>query len=177
MTAIVLVVLFSLPVCANEFSALTGPNVTIAPVSPVVITRSQSGKVKLLFRVNSGFHINSNEPKPDSLVPTTLALEPPSDMLIGKLSYPSGRDYEADWSTQGPLSVYAGSFEITAEIIPSKAISLGTYRVHGVLRYQGCDNRQCYPPRRLPVEFDVKIAKAAKARYAHNPAQSPHIHQ
>jgi hypothetical protein len=175
--SILLSALFCLPVHAGEFSALTGPNVTVTPVSPLVIARDKTGKVDLHFQVGNGFHINSNQPKSDLLVPTALTLEPPSDMLIAKPSYPPGQDYKVEWQTEGPLSVYAGSFDVTAQIIPSKAISPGTYRVHGILRYQACDNRQCYPPKRMPVEFDVKVVRAASTRTSHNPGQSPHVHQ
>jgi hypothetical protein len=47
--------------------------------------------------------------------------------------------------------------------------------MHGVLRYQACDNAACYPPKTLPVSFDVKVIKEPAAHHA-NPAQSPHIH-
>jgi hypothetical protein len=161
---------------AGEFSWLTSPNVTVAPVAPVIVVRDHAGKLLLHFTVNSGFHINSNQPKSDSLVPTTLTLEAPNDMMIDKVSYPPGQDYQAEWMTEGPLSVYNGSFDISAQITPAKEAELGTSRVHGTLRYQACDNRQCYPPKKLPVEFDVKVVRPRTIRSQYNPGQSPHIH-
>jgi hypothetical protein len=160
----------------GEFSALSGPRVTLVPISPVVIVRGGRAKVNLQFEVSRGFHINSNQPRSESLVPTTLALQPPADMLIGKLSYPEGQDYRTEWATEGPLSVYAGPFDVSAQIIPTKEVNLGSFRVHGVLRYQACDNRQCYPPRRLPVEFEVKIVDPPQNHVVQNPGQSPHAH-
>jgi hypothetical protein len=44
-----------------------------------------------------------------------------------------------------------------------------------VLRYQACDNAQCFPPKTVPVSFDVKVVKEPATHHA-NPAQSPHIH-
>jgi hypothetical protein len=55
-------------------------------------------------------------------------------------------------------------------------VQAGKYIVRGTLKYQACDNAACYPPRQLPVSFDVKIAKAPPAPHK-NPAQSPHAHQ
>jgi hypothetical protein len=43
------------------------------------------------------------------------------------------------------------------------------------MRYQACDNAACYPPKQLPVQFEVKVVKAPRAT-AKNPAQSPHVH-
>jgi hypothetical protein len=57
-----------------------------------------------------------------------------------------------------------------------KSAPTGTYRVHGQFRYQACDNRACYPPTSVPIQFDVSIAKAKSTTEYHNPPQSPHIH-
>ena len=58
----------------------------------------------------------------------------------------------------------------------------GTYRVHGELRYQACNDRACFPPKTLPVAFDVKVTRTSlrdpnAPPRPKNPAQSPHIHQ
>jgi hypothetical protein len=57
------------------------------------------------------------------------------------------------------------------DVIPIK------YMIRGNLRYQACDKAACYPPKNLPVEFEVKIAKPVPTARKGNPAQSPHIHQ
>jgi hypothetical protein len=51
----------------------------------------------------------------------------------------------------------------------------GKYAVHGELKYQACDNAACYPPKKIPVDFQVKVVKGA-APVRRNPRQSPHIH-
>ena len=96
---------------SDEFAWLTQPSVSVAAIAPVVVVRDQAGKVVLHFTVNSGFHINSNQPKSDLLVPTTLTLEPPNDMMIGKVSYPPGQDdviYDLhEYGTAVPLQKFA----------------------------------------------------------------------
>ena len=55
------------------------------------------------------------------------------------------------------LSVYSGDFAITAVVkTPPKAAS-GSYPVTGELRFQACDRSACYPPRSIPVKFDVTV--------------------
>jgi hypothetical protein len=35
----------------------------------------------------------------------------------------------------------------------------GTRKVTGHLKYQACNDRACFPPARVPVEFEIEIAK------------------
>jgi hypothetical protein len=33
--------------------------------------------------------------------------------------------------------------------------------VHGELQYQACNDRACFPPKKLPVEFEVTVLKSS----------------
>jgi len=44
------------------------------------------------------------------------------------------------------------------------------------LKYQACDKAACYPPRQLPVDFQINVAKGSVVR-RRNPGQSPHVHR
>jgi hypothetical protein len=68
------------------------PSVTLAPVAPVTVTRGQGGTATLHFRVAPGFHINSNTPKSEFLIPTALKMDAPTDIALTKVSYPEGKD-------------------------------------------------------------------------------------
>jgi hypothetical protein len=73
------------------------------------------------------------------------------------------------------LNVYSGEVDVTAEVRVPKSAGLGTQRVHGEVRYQACNNRQCFPPKSTPLAFDVKVVKpAVKKKTVYTP-QSPHI--
>jgi Thiol:disulfide interchange protein DsbD, N-terminal len=151
------------------------PSVTIAPVPTVTATRTAQTKVELNFRVVSGFHINSNTPKSEFLIPTALKMDLPTDIVLGKIEYPAGQDVSFPFSPDEALNVYTGDFTISLAVHPLKSVVPGKYVMHGVLRYQACDNAQCFPPKTLPVSFDVKVVKE-KPGPQHNPGQSPHIH-
>jgi hypothetical protein len=73
------------------------------------------------------------------------------------------------------LNVYTGEFQVNVLVRPLHSVQAGKYVVRGTLKYQACDNAACYPPKQLPISFDVKIAKAPPAA-TKNPAQSPHAH-
>jgi len=151
------------------------PSVTIAPIPTVTAPRTTQTMVNLNFRVARGFHINSNTPKSEFLIPTALKMDVPTDIALGKIEYPAGTDVSFPFSPDEALNVYTGDFTIAVAVHPLKSVVPGKYVMHGVLRYQACDNAQCFPPKTLPVSFDVKVVKEP-ATHHRNPAQSPHIH-
>ena len=74
------------------------------------------------------------------------------------------------------LNVYTGDFTVNVVVHPLRSVEPGKYIVRGTLKYQACDKGACYPPKNLPVSFDVKIAKPPSTSHPSNPAQSPHAH-
>jgi len=168
---------FSLVLLAAAAPAQSGraPSVTIEPVPLVTAPRTEQTPLNLNFRVARGFHINSNTPRSEFLIPTALKMDVPTDIALGKIAYPAGQDVSFPFSPDEALNVYTGDFTISVVVHPLHSVVPGKYVMHGVLRYQACDNAQCFPPKNLPVSFDVKVVKE-KPGPRHNPAQSPHVH-
>jgi hypothetical protein len=96
--------------------------------------------------------------------------------MIGRVTYPKGDDLSFAFAPDEKLSVYTGTFPIRVLVRPLRDVIPTKYMIHGQLRYQACDRAACYPPKNLPLQFELKIAKAAVAPKP-NPAQSPHIHR
>jgi hypothetical protein len=160
---------------AQDMPSGRGPSVTMAPPALASIAGGEAGTVTLNFRVSPGFHINSNTPHAEYLIATTLKMEPPTDIVINGVTYPAGKDMSFPFSPDEKLSVYTGDFAVEVKVRPLHTVVPGKYALRGKLRYQACDNAQCYPPKQLPIDFNVKIVKA-KAVPKKNPAQSPHMH-
>ncbi|HZQ68088.1 MAG TPA: protein-disulfide reductase DsbD domain-containing protein [Terriglobales bacterium] len=151
------------------------PSVTMAPVPVTNVTRGKANPVELHFRIGNGFHVNSNTPKSEFLIPTALKLNAPTDIVLGKITYPAGQEMSFPFAPDEKLSVYSGDFSVVVSVRPLAHVLPGKYVFHGNLKYQACDNAACYPPKQLPVEFEVKVVKGPAPRKA-NPAQSPHAH-
>ncbi len=152
------------------------PSVIMAPAALVTVTRGKAGTVDLHFRVPSGFHINSNTPKSEFLIPTTLKIDAPTDIVVGRITYPQGAEMSFPFAPDEKLSVYGGDFTLRVVVRPLHTVLPAKYKLHGQLKYQACDNAACYPPKQLPVEFEVKVVKGPPAPRK-NPGQSPHIHR
>jgi hypothetical protein len=151
------------------------PTLTVDAVPLTTAQRTSQTMVNLNFRVPAGYHINSNTPKSEFLIPTKLRIDVPTDIILGKIEYPAGEDRSFPFSPDEKLSVYSGDFTIAVGVHPLRSVVPGKYEMHGVLRYQACDNAACYPPKNLPVSFEIKVVKEPPEHHA-NPAQSPHVH-
>jgi len=151
------------------------PTLTFAAVPLTTAQRASQTMVNLNFRVPVGYHINSNTPTSEFLIPTSLRIDVPTDIILGKTEYPAGEDRSFPFSPDETLNVYSGDFTIAVGVHPLHSVVPGKYQMHGVLRYQACDNAACYPPKNLPVSFEVKVVKEPPEHHA-NPAQSPHVH-
>lgn len=151
------------------------PSVTMSPLPLSKVTRGKANTVELQFHVSSGFHVNSNKPSAEYLIPTVLKLDAPTDIVLGRITYPEGQEMSFAFAPNEKLSVYSREFDLAVMVRPLASVLPGDYEFHGQLRYQACDNAACYPPKQLPVRFEVKVVKAPPPPRK-NPAQSPHIH-
>ena len=172
---VLLLLLAGFAVAQDDMLGPKRPSVTMLPSALTTVTGGKPGVARLRFRINPGFHINSNKPKSEFLIPTVLKLDAPTDIVVGKLTYPEGEEMSFPFAPNEKLSVYSGEFSVGVLVRPLHNVMPSKYMFRGQLRYQACDNAACYPPKNLPVQFEVKVAKAPKV-HAKNPAQSPHVH-
>jgi hypothetical protein len=175
-TLIIASVLLAAMSAAQDMPGRKAPSVALSHVPTANITRGKPSIVQLTFRIGSGFHINSNTPRAEYLIPTALKLQPPTDIVVGRITYPPGEDASFPFAPDEKLSVYSGEFTLGVTVRPLASVMPGKYVLRGNLKYQACDKAACYPPKQLPVEFEVKIAKNARPPVK-NPAQSPHAHR
>jgi hypothetical protein len=174
-THIVTLILLSSAGFSSAQTPGKAPSLTVAPIPLTTAQRAKATMVNLDFRVPAAYHVNSNTPKSEFLIPTALKMDLPTDIILGKIEYPAGTDMSFPFSPDEKLSVYSGDFTIAVAVHPLHSVVPGKYVVRGVLRYQACDNAACYPPKNLPVSFEVKVVKEPATGHK-NPAQSPHVH-
>src|SRR3954469_17387585 len=141
-SALLFVVLMVSPALAQDIVTINPKTsrVTLAPTPIVAVKQGEKSQVQLMFRVIPGFHINSNKPNSDLLIPTLINWDVPTNISLAKTTYPAGQDYSFSFSPDEKLSVYTGDFTVSTLVMAAKSTPRGTYRVHGTLRYQACDN-------------------------------------
>ncbi len=158
----------------SEFAA-GKPSVQVLHIESAPLQKGKAATVTMNFRVAKGFHINSNHPNSELLIPTAVKLDAPTDLSLGNVQYPEGEQVSFAFAPDEKLSVYTGDFMVQATARTIGEIRPGSYRVHGELKYQACDNSACYPPKSMPIAFDIKVGSPPRKPH-HNPAQSPGVH-
>ena len=147
------------PAHAQELSGITGlstptpahrHHVTFA-AEPIDIPANHPSTVELRFRVDPGFHVNSNKPSSELLIPTVLTLATPENLKLLETRYPSGTPFHLAIGAGETLDVYQGDFRVTLRVVAPK----GDSTLDGTLRYQACDNAACFPPRTLSIHVPI----------------------
>jgi hypothetical protein len=148
-------------ICPAQESVPKRTFVTFEPLDTVTVMGNKPAPVEFTFHIQEGYHINSNKPVNPELIPTQLHFSLPGDLAIGKVQYPAGTLTAFPFDPDQKLSVYSGNLVIKALVMTPANSPTGIHTVHAELRYQACDNNACYPPKKLPIEFNVKIAKGS----------------
>lgn len=161
---------------AQEGSSASRSYVQADPLDTVTVQQGKTVPLQFTFHVRAGYHINSSQPTEPELIPASLGFMPPPDLVIAKVQYPAGVLTSFPFDPTQKLSVYTGDVVVKAVMITQPHAPLGTYTVHGEFKYQACDNNACYPPKKLPVQFDVTVNKGTGKRRPRNNPQSPNIH-
>ncbi|HUR36774.1 MAG TPA: protein-disulfide reductase DsbD N-terminal domain-containing protein [Terriglobales bacterium] len=131
--------------------------VTMQESPAVVVAKGKPVSATIRFRVNKGFHVNSNKPSSDLLIPTEIKFEPQAGILIGKIAYPAGEEFELSFSPKQKLSVYQGNVAVTVPLSAAKRTKPGIYALRGSLSYQACNDNACFPPKTAPFELNIQV--------------------
>ena len=157
----VLALLLALPALAGDDLKERAPSlfVTLEPVAPVAVPVGGGTPFTLKFMIGSGLHINSHKPNSDLQIPTTLKLNLPTDLGVGRVQFPEGQQLTFGFAPDVKLSVYSGEFTVKGRMSAVRTAAPGNFTVHGTLHYQACDDRLCYPPKDLDFAFNVKVVR------------------
>jgi DsbC/DsbD-like thiol-disulfide interchange protein len=89
--------------------------------------------------------------------PVTLVLTPRSGVTIGKVKYPIP-ELAHTVGVSDPVGVYTKPFRLAQPItVAASAKSGDEFTIAGVVNYQACDDRVCYPTASLPVRWTVTV--------------------
>ena len=128
---------------------------SVAPVEKLTIQRGTSREVKIAAQLQPGFHVNSNTPSEEYLIPLKLtwAKEP---LQAEQVIYPKPQSEKYDFSPT-PLSVFSGNFEIVTKLKAPADARNGPAIMNGKLRYQACNNKECLAPRTVEIAVTLDI--------------------
>ena len=131
--------------------------VTVKAVPPSEgLQPGRASSLILELTIREEFHINSDRPLEENLIPTTVTFKEHPGLEFGKPVFPAAPLKKLPVSEK-PMSVYEGSVKITAEITPAPGFGEKEVTVEGNVRYQACNNKECLQPRTLDVRFTADV--------------------
>lgn len=113
-------------------------------------------KFAIKVKIDSSWHINSNKPNEDFLIPTEIKINSDKYISLTKIIYPKGKDLKFSFNDK-PLSVYEDEIILGGILKISKDIPLGEHKINFTLNYQACNNSTCLPPNELNDSLIINI--------------------
>lgn len=126
------------------------PSVKVAAkLSATGIEPGQTITLAIIFDIADGWHIQSNAPREDWQVPTTVAFEGlPDSATYGDTQWPAIHTETLDLGF-GPqeLDFFVGKAVVYAKVSVPADVKPGAYPIKAVVEYQACDDKTCDTPR------------------------------
>src|SRR5688572_12616344 len=112
----------------------------------------------LRIKLDRHFHVQSNKPLDEFLVPTVLSLTPPAGLKVREIVYPKPVRFEI---AGDPAEVFESEFVIGVALDAATDVKPGTYPISGTLQYQACDDKLCLQPSSLALKTELKVVSPA----------------
>ena len=136
-----------------------------AELAPLVESQAPAGgrvRAAVQVRVPQGFHLQSNAPRDPSLIPTTLVADVPSGVRAVEVVFPPTTDFQVAGIAE-PLAVFEHEFTIGMLFELDPTIAPGPLAIPGRLRYQACDDKACFAPTTIDLQWTLAVAPAGTA--------------
>jgi len=120
---------------------------------------SPAGEFKIAVEadVEETWHINSNNPKDEFLIPTTVMIDDTINFNLLKIAYPEAHDIKLGFSDT-PLSVWEGKVFFGGLVKAADKLSPGKYPLVVSVEYQACNNESCLAPTIVADTLIIEIA-------------------
>jgi thiol:disulfide interchange protein DsbD len=111
--------------------------------------------------VERTFHVHSNKPLEDNLIPTVLTVTPPEGITVKGIIYPEPVMLRTQISPE-PLSVFENEFVIGVVFDVAADVEPGSYPIRVELSYQACDDKVCMAPESKTEEPSLLVVPASE---------------
>jgi hypothetical protein len=120
------------------------------------VKKGAAVQVSVVVEIEDGYHINSNRPAEEFLIPTALKFDRLKGITTARIIYPKAKIQKFEFSEK-PMSVYDGEavIKFTARALPSA--SAGAQTLRAKLTVQACDDKQCLRPQTLSLDIPIEV--------------------
>ena len=135
--------------------AQTNGYLTAVTPAKVVGKRGETVEARVVLQVRNGFHVNSNAPNEDYLIPLRLKWEPGA-LGSPEIVFPKPEQKNYSFSAK-PVSVFTGEFQVVTRFKVEGNAPGGPGILVGKVRYQACSDDTCYRPAVVEIRLPYEI--------------------
>lgn len=147
---------------ASATAQFGGPKIDIkATPSAESVAAGTTAHVDVAVTLEEGWHVNANKPLEDFLIATELTFPEDARYIVNKVTYPEHKLFTFAFSPD-PLAVYEHAFSVGVDLDIAAGAPAGDLAFQGTLRYQACNDKQCAPPKSVPVNFTLHVTAAGE---------------
>jgi hypothetical protein len=125
-------------------------------VSSEQVKRGAAFQITVALDIQGGYHINSNRPLEEYLIPTSLKLDKTTGITLGPVRYPRAAMRRFKFSNKA-LSVYEGRVVLSVSGRVLASLSPGRHIIRGKLTVQACNDEACLRPKTVSIEIPVQV--------------------
>lgn len=125
--------------------------------SSVKVSQGDEFKTTLEITIDQTWHINSQKPNDDFLIPSEITAKGNGVKLI-KVIYPEAHNIKLAFSEE-LVSVYEGTASAKLTFRVDKNAPAGKQKVQVTLDYQACNDMTCMPPNDVAAEFEIEVTE------------------
>ncbi len=112
--------------------------------------------------IPDGLHLQAHVPRDPSLIAATLTVTPPAGVSVKEIVYPTPTDFQVP-GIEGLQAVYEKELVVGVQFVLDATVRPGPVTVPGDLRYQACNDKQCFYPKHLKLAWTFTVTPATKA--------------
>ncbi len=110
--------------------------------------------VLLVAELKEGWHINSNKPLEEYIIPSTVVVDKGAFELLHTF-WPRAQLKKFAFSST-PMAVYEQELLVGLRLVVLDEDEKKSYKLAGTFGYQACNDQVCLPPAKLPFSLEIK---------------------
>jgi Disulphide bond corrector protein DsbC len=142
--------------CLASLWAQSSGHLTVGEPQKIAGKKGAAVEAKIPLTVESGYHVNSNTPNEEYLIPLKLTWTSTGALEPGRVVYPKPSIEKYSFAPKG-LSVFTGNFDVVANFKVAPNAPAGPGMAEGKLAYQACNSTTCFPPKTVPVKLSYLV--------------------
>ncbi len=119
--------------------------------------RGSALRVAVVVQIKEGWHINSNHPLEEYLIPTELHLDSTTGVTLEQVVFPKALERTFAFS-ETPLAVFEGEFAIGAVLKIPEQYAGESLKLSGEVYYQACNDNACAAPDKALFVEEIPLA-------------------